>query len=73
MGTIDVKPLSSQWVKQLALELGFSRCGIARAKPLEDARHRFEDALAIGAHAGMRFLERDIVKRFDPSELLPII
>ncbi len=71
MGTIDVKPLSSQWVKQLALELGFSRCGIARAKPLEDARHRFEDALAIGAHAGMRFLERDIVKRFDPSELLP--
>ena len=66
-----VERLHAQSVKRLALEMGFSRCGIAQARPLDEARRRFEESLVDGRHAGMRFLERDIAKRFDPNELLP--
>lgn len=63
--------LSSEQVKACALALGFSHCGIAQAHTLVAERERFEHALSEGRHAGMRFLERDVERRFDPSGLLP--
>lgn len=63
--------LSSQQVKQWALDAGFARCGIARAHDLDQERRRFEDALSKGLHAEMAFLQREVEKRFNPSILLP--
>lgn len=61
---------STQQIKKIARELGFSHCGIARSRNLKDAQSLFEDALQEGRHADMRFLERDIDKRFNPAALL---
>lgn len=62
---------STQQIKEWAYELGFSHCGIARARHLNEAQSLFENALSEGRHADMHFLERDVDKRFRPSELLP--
>lgn len=62
---------SAKQIKKIAGELGFSRCGISRAHPLDEARSLFETALLEGRHAEMHFLEKDVPKRFNPSELLP--
>lgn len=62
---------SSQQIKEWAYELGFSHCGIARARRLNEAQSLFENALSEGRHADMHFLERDMNKRFCPSDLLP--
>ncbi len=63
--------LSAQQIKDFALTVGFSHCGIARARRLNSVKQLFEAALAQGYHADMHFLERDVEKRFDPSLLLP--
>lgn len=62
--------LSSQDVKEAAKAAGFSRCGVARAQSLADARGRFEQALKDQRHADMLFLEREVEKRFNPALLL---
>lgn len=62
--------LSSQDVKEAAKVAGFSRCGVARAQSLTDARSRFAQALMDKRHADMHFLEREVEKRFDPALLL---
>ena len=62
---------SANTIKELACAAGFSSCGIARARSLDVARGQFEDALAQGRQASMRFLERDVDKRFNPEKLLP--
>jgi len=64
-------PVSSQSVKQWAAEIGFQKCGIARAHALTDAAEEFRQSIAKDYHAGMRFLERDIDGRFSPETLLP--
>lgn len=66
-----VNKLSGNTVKQWAVEAGFSRCGIARARTLSQRRTDFEEALAKGYHADMHFLEKDIATRFNPCHLLP--
>lgn len=63
--------LNSEFVKKEALELGFTNCGIARAKILDTAKQRFEESIGKGLHASMHFLERDVDKRFNPALLLP--
>ena len=63
--------LNAKFVKKCALQLGFSHCGIARAKVLNVAQSRFEQSLKENRHAEMRFLERDVDKRFNPNLLLP--
>ena len=62
---------SANTIKELACAAGFSSCGIARARSLDVARGQFENALAQGRQASMRFLERDVDKRFNPEKLLP--
>lgn len=58
-------------IKERALELGFSECGIAAATHLAAEQQHFEDVLRKGFHAEMRYLERDPCRRFDPRNYLP--
>lgn len=63
--------LSAQRIKQLAREVGFHDCGIAKARPLHDFSLQLDDWLA-GGHAGtMDYLRRNAEKRTDPAQLLP--
>lgn len=54
-------------IKAKALSLGFSACGIASAAHLIAEQHRFEESVRQGFHADMKYLERDISRRFNPT------
>ena len=56
-------------VKELALEMGFARAGVASVGALKGAEE-FEGWIAAGNHAGMSYLARNISARFDPAHLL---
>jgi len=60
-----------QRVKAKALELGFSKVGIARAEPLDAEGLRLRDWLGRGYHAGMAWMARDVGKRTDPRAVVP--
>jgi len=62
--------LESKFIKQLAKKCGFNLCGIAKGRHLIIERERFENSLAQHLHAGKKYLERDIEKRFHPELLL---
>jgi len=64
-------PLSSQAIKSWAAEIGFQDCGIARARVLTEAADEFRQSINQEFHAEMRFLERDVDRRFNPESLLP--
>ena len=64
--------LSSFILKQEALRLGFSACGIAQARPVdEDTALAYRQWIAQGCHADMHYLANNIDKRLDPTLLLP--
>lgn len=64
--------LNSRTIKAKALGLGFSACGLAPARPLdEDARRHFSDWIAAGRHAGMDYMARHCDLRMDPTSLVP--
>ncbi|MBN1942147.1 MAG: tRNA epoxyqueuosine(34) reductase QueG [Phycisphaerae bacterium] len=56
-------------VKELALECGFARVGVAPAGPVERAE-AFRAWLASGFHADMTYLARNVEARFNPAKLL---
>ena len=58
-------------VKQLADELGFEFCGIARAVKLDDDARRLESWLNKGMHGSMTYMERYFELRIDPMKLVP--
>ena len=58
-------------IKQLATELGFSFCGIAKATKLDDDARRLEAWLNKGMHGSMKYMERYFDMRIDPSKLVP--
>ena len=58
-------------IKQLAADLGFSFCGIAKATKLEDDARRLESWLNKGMHGSMKYMERYFEMRIDPSKLVP--
>jgi epoxyqueuosine reductase len=58
-------------VKQLASQLGFDFCGIARAAKLDDDARRLESWLNKGLHGNMKYMERYFDLRIDPSKLVP--
>jgi epoxyqueuosine reductase len=62
--------LTSSKIKNKALELGFSACGITEAKvlPLEKEK-QYKNWLQNGFHADMHYLEQNIEKRMNPSLL----
>ncbi len=57
-------------VKEIAQELGFSFCGIAKAGFLEDQAYRLENWLAQGKHGTMAYMENHFDKRLDPRKLV---
>ena len=64
--------LPAQPIKAEAERLGFYRCGLAPAEPVDEAyAARYRDWLARGAHAGMHYLENHADKRFSPQALVP--
>ena len=58
-------------IKQLAAEAGFSFCGIARARRLEEEERRLETWLNRGFAGKMDYLHRHFDMRLDPRQLVP--
>ena len=58
-------------IKRKALELGFSSCGISKARFLSEEEEKFEKWLSNGYHGTMSYLEKNIDKRLDPRILVP--
>lgn len=61
----------TQFVKQVAHELGFSFCGIAAAERLDGEAPRLEEWLRRGYQGEMSYLDRNFDKRLNPALLVP--
>lgn len=62
---------SSDKIKLIAKDLGFSFCGIAKAEFLKDEAPRLEEWLRRGYQGKMSYLENHFDKRLDPTLLVP--
>jgi epoxyqueuosine reductase len=60
----------TQFIKQSALDLGFSFVGIAKARQLDEEAKRLEDWLNQGFHGEMSYMENHFDKRIDPTKLV---
>lgn len=60
----------TQSVKDKALQLGFSFCGISKAVFLEEEAPRLEKWLKEGMHGKMQYMENHFDKRLDPRLLV---
>ena len=58
-------------IRRKALELGFYKCGFAKAETLEEEKVIFQDYLSQKRNAGMHYLERTPEKRLDPRLVMP--
>jgi epoxyqueuosine reductase len=67
----SVKQDNKILIKQIAAELGFNFCGVARATMLDDDARRLENWLNKGMHGTMQYMERYFDLRIDPTKLLP--
>ena len=61
----------TRFIKETALSLGFTHCGIAKAAPLDEDARRLEKWLHAGMHGSMQYLENHFDLRIDPTKLLP--
>ncbi len=61
----------SHFIKQVAAQLGFDYCGIARAQPLDDDARRLERWLNKGMQGSMSYMENYFDLRVNPDKLLP--
>ncbi|MFZ6001285.1 MAG: tRNA epoxyqueuosine(34) reductase QueG [Bacteroidota bacterium] len=62
---------SSDKIKLIAKDLGFSFCGIAKAEFLKDEAPRLEEWLRRGYQGKMSYLENHFDKRLNPTLLVP--
>jgi epoxyqueuosine reductase len=62
---------NAQRIKQLALEYGFSFCGISKADFLADEAPRLEAWLKKSMHGEMAYMENHFDLRLDPRLLVP--
>ena len=58
-------------IKNIAKQLGFDYCGIAKAEKLNDDARRLEDWLKKGMHGNMQYMENYFDQRIDPALLVP--
>jgi epoxyqueuosine reductase len=58
-------------VKSLAIQYGFSYCGISKVLKLEDDARRLENWLNKGMHGAMKYMENHFELRVDPTKLVP--
>jgi epoxyqueuosine reductase len=61
----------TRFIKETALSLGFSHCGIAKAAPLDEDARRLEKWLHAGMQGSMQYLENHFDLRVDPTKLVP--
>jgi len=61
----------TRFIKETALSLGFTHCGIAKAAPLDEDARRLEKWLHAGMHGSMQYLENHFDLRVDPTKLVP--
>ena len=61
----------SRRIKSRALELGVHKVAIVPATPFENEGEHLREWLALGYQGEMKWMERDVEKRLDPSQLLP--
>jgi len=66
-----MKKRNSQLVKKLAKQIGFSSCGISKARFLQEEEKNFENWLKKGYQGTMSYLEKNFDKRLDPQKLVP--
>ena len=66
-----MKKKNSQLIKKLAKEIGFSSCGISKARFLKEEEKNFENWLKQGNQGTMSYLERNFDKRLNPQKLVP--
>jgi len=59
----------TQLIKQIAVELGFDHCGIAKADLLDDDARRLESWLHQNHHGKMQYMENYFDLRIDPRKL----
>ncbi|MFH0765240.1 MAG: tRNA epoxyqueuosine(34) reductase QueG [Calditrichota bacterium] len=57
-------------IKNLAREMGFDLCGVARAEPLKEEGDHLKNWLGHGYHAGMEWLARNPERRANPTRVL---
>ena len=62
---------NTEFIKTEAKKLGFSSCGISKARFLSEEAINFEKWLSNGYQGSMSYLERNIDKRLDPTLLVP--
>ncbi len=60
----------TQFIKRIALEIGFDACGIAKATRLDEDAERLKKWIEAGNHGEMSYLERNFEKRVDPRVLV---
>jgi epoxyqueuosine reductase len=58
-------------IKSLSATQGFSFCGIARARQLDDDARKLEQWLRKGMQGGMSYMENHFDLRIDPTKLVP--
>ena len=63
--------LTNEIVIQKAKSIGFDLVGFAKADKLTDEIEKLEDWLKLGYQGGMSYMERNIDKRKDVSQILP--
>lgn len=68
---MEAPTLSSSFVKEAALRVGFDACGIAIASPLIEEEWGYEEWLRRGYQADMAYMEQHRDKRSDPTLLVP--
>ncbi len=68
---MEAPTLSSSFVKEAAIRVGFDACGIAVASPLTEEEWGYEEWLRRGYQADMAYMEQHRDKRSDPTLLVP--
>ena len=63
--------INTQFVKKLALQLGFDHCGIAKVVQLDEDARRLEQWLSNGMQGGMHYMENHFELRINPAKLVP--
>jgi epoxyqueuosine reductase len=66
-----MEPSYTNLIKSQAIELGFSKVGVARAEVLTDEGRRLQEWLGREYHASMKWMEREMEKRVDPCLVFP--
>lgn len=63
--------ISNDFIKEVALAVGFDACGVAKAEALMEDAAFMQSWLSTGKNGDMAYLSRNFEKRMDPRVLVP--